>query len=336
VSNKPQLPPAAAAGELSHRAMQQAAEWYALLGSEDASASERLAWRAWLERAAEHRLAWDYVESVSGRFAQIKSVSDPRRIADSLWKTDARMRQRRKVLAGLSGLAAAGLLGWGTWHHTQLPLLAQTWRADYRSATGQTRELQLPDGSRLWLNTATAVNQDYAARQRRLHLLEGEILIDTAADPSRPFTVQTSHGLLTALGTRFSVRLDHQRVLLAVYKGAVEIRTRQGTQAILQARQQASFGPQGIGTLQPADPAREAWHHGVLVAKDITLGELVAELRRYRHGHLGLAPEVADLRVFGNFPLNDTDATLDMLAGALPVHIRRTLPWWVSIEPDSV
>jgi len=178
------------------------------------------------------------------------------------------------------------------------------------------------------------VNQDYSVRQRRLHLVVGEIHIDTAADPSRPFVVETPPGRLRALGTRFTVRLDGEQTFLAVYEGAVEVRTHQGTEATLQARQQVRFGPQGIDAIQPANPAREAWRRGVLMAQDMTLRELVAELRRYRHGHLGLDPEVADLRVFGNFPLTDTDDTLDMLAAALPVRIRRTLPWWVSIEPE--
>lgn len=64
----------------------------------------------------------------------------------------------------------------------------------------------------------------------------------------------------------------------------------------------------------------------------MTLDDVVQELRRYRGGYLGIAPEVAGLRVFGSFPLRDTDDTLTMLASALPIRIQRTLPWWVSIE----
>jgi len=72
------------------------------------------------------------------------------------------------------------------------------------------------------------------------------------------------------------------------------------------------------------------------MAKDMAPRERVAELRRYRHGHPGLAPEVAEPRVFENFPLTDTDDFLDMLAGALPFRTRRILTWWwVSIEPEA-
>ena len=200
-------------------------------------------------------------------------------------------------------------------------------------------------GTRVWLNTATAINQDYDSRERRLHLVTGEILIDTARDSQggvgsasgvgekpRPFFVDTPHGRLQALGTRFTVRLDGEQTFLAVYEGAVETHNKSSHQTVLQTGQQVRFGLDALGEVQPADTAREAWSRGVLVAQDISLREVVAELRRYRNGHLGLAPEVAELRVFGNFPLADTDDALDMLAAALPVRVSRTLPWWASIE----
>jgi len=316
--------------------MEQAAEWYALLRSEEATERDQTRWHAWLDEDPGHRQAWQYVESVSRRFDPIQSTPDPRRTAEGLWEANTRLLRRRLVLAGIAGLAGAGLLGWGTWRHTPLPLMAQAWQADYRTATGETRKVELPDGTRLWLNTTTAVNQDFDARQRRLQLVTGEAFIDTAADPSRPFVVETPQGRLRALGTRFTVHLDGEQTLLAVYEGAVTIWTRQGAGVTLQAGEQVRFSAEAPEPVQPANPAREAWRRGVLVAQDITLSEVATELRRYRHGHLGLAPEVAELRVFGNFPLTDTDHTLDMLGDALPVRIRRILPWWVSIEPDSV
>ncbi len=318
--------------------MEQAAEWYALLKSEEAAEGDRARWRTWLDSGPECRLAWSYVESFSRRFAPIQTTSDSRRTADGLWEANTRLIQRRRVLAGLAGLAGltgAGLLGWASWRHAPLPLMAQVWRADHHTVTGETREVPLSDGTRIWLNTATAINQDYDNRQRRVQLVTGEILIDTARDPLRPFFVETPQGRLRALGTRFTVRLDGEHTFLAVYEGAVEARTHKGAQAILQAGQQTRFTPDALGGVQQADIAREAWSRGMLVAQDIPLREVVEELRRYRNGHLGVAPEVADLRVFGNFPINDTDDSLNMLAAALPVRIRRTLPWWVSIEAEQ-
>ena len=67
---------AAQAREPSHRAMEQAAEWYALLRSGDASAAERQQWQQWIDRAAEHREAWGYVERIGRRFSPLQSSPD--------------------------------------------------------------------------------------------------------------------------------------------------------------------------------------------------------------------------------------------------------------------
>ncbi|HCE41703.1 MAG TPA: hypothetical protein DEV80_16760, partial [Alcanivorax sp.] len=82
-----------------------------------------------------------------------------------------------------------------------------------------------------------------------------------------------------------------------------------------------------------ADPARQAWSQGLIVANDLPLGELVAELARYRHGHLGVDPAVAHLRALGTYPAGRPDLALTMLENALPVRARQPLPWWVTIGP---
>ncbi|MCY1371995.1 Protein FecR [compost metagenome] len=79
--------------------------------------------------------------------------------------------------------------------------------------------------------------------------------------------------------------------------------------------------------------ARQSWSKGVLLADDMPLGAFVQELSHYRHGHLAVAPEVADLRVVGSYPLHDSDQALAMLEGVLPIRVNRLLPWWVTLEP---
>ncbi len=83
----------------------------------------------------------------------------------------------------------------------------------------------------------------------------------------------------------------------------------------------------------PADPAREAWSRGVILAEDLSLGDLVAELGRYHVGYTGVDPRITGLRVVGRYPANDLPRTLAMLERELPVRIQRTLPWWVTLEP---
>lgn len=318
----------------SHAAMEAAAEWYALLRSGEASDSDQANWQAWLAASADHGRAWRYVEAVSGRFAAIQSTPEPKHTAENLWAANLRVVRRRRMLAGIAALAGSGLLAWAGWRHTPLQGFAMARLADYRTGTGETRDITLADGTRVWLNAETAIDADYRPGLRRLLVVAGEILIDTAADGTRPFVVDTPQGRLHALGTRFTVRLeDGGSTFVAVYEGAVEVHNAAGGRSLIPAGRQTRFTADAIGQQATADLSREAWSRGVLLARDITLGEVVAELRRHRSGHLGLAPEVAGLRVFGSFPLSNTDEALAMLEDILPIRIKRTLPWWVSIEP---
>lgn len=321
----------------SHQALETAAQWFALLRSSEASERRRAEWRAWLAQSDDHRKAWRYVEAISRRFGAVHDLGDRRAVAAALSDIRQRRTGRRRLLGSLAALAATGTLGWLGWRHGPFPEMALAWTADYRTRTGEIRDLRLVDGSQLWLNTATAVNADFGPTLRRLALVTGEILIETAgAGDARPFVVETSHGRLQAPGTRFTVREQEGATLVAVYAGAVEVRTgATARRRVVSTGEQLHFDRDAIAAPQAAERAREAWADGVLLADDITLGQLVAELRRYQRGYLGVAPEVAELRVLGGYPLRDPDKVLAMLEAVLPVRVRRTLPWWVSIEPAA-
>jgi hypothetical protein len=73
------------------------------------------------------------------------------------------------------------------------------------TASGQRRSFTLDDGSRLGLNSHSAVDLLFDADQRLLVLRRGELLIQVAPDPHRPLRVRTAQGQVQALGTRFLV-----------------------------------------------------------------------------------------------------------------------------------
>jgi len=313
----------------SDRALQEAAEWFALLRSGEASEADRSRWRAWLAASSENQAVWSRVEHLSSRLEPITSSPDRHLAVDAFTVARTRLLQRRRLLLGLAGLAGGGLLGWSTWKHSAL---TRTWLASHRSGTGEIRQVALADGTQVWLASASAFDQDYQPGLRRLQLVAGEILVSTASD-EREFVVDTPQGRLRALGTRFAVRLSDAGTSVAVYEGAVEVTTAsRGETTVLQAGQQSRFTDRVTETPAAADPAREAWSRGILITRDTPLGEVVAELNRYRRGHISVATEIAQLPVFGSYPITDADRTLAMLETVMPIRVRRPLPWWLVIE----
>ncbi|OZI70690.1 FecR family protein [Bordetella genomosp. 12] len=307
--------------------LEQAAEWFAVLRSGQATDAERTAWQHWHDACQANVHAWAQVESVGRMFLPIRRSEAPG-VAVQAYRRAEFNQGRRRVVLGLAALAGAGLAGHTAWQSGLLP----PWGADFRSTTGQVRDIVLDDGTRVWVGTASAFNQDYSSGLRRLELLAGEILVSTAPDPSRPFVVDTPQGRLRALGTRFSVRRDGDGTEVAVYQGNVQARARSGATALLPAGWRARMSSQSISPAVEADPDAEAATRGLFIAKNIPLADMARELARYRLGHLGVAPEVAALPVFGSFPMTDPDRTLAMLESVLPVRVRR-LPWWVDILP---
>lgn len=323
---------ATSASEPAYESLEAAAGWYATLRSEDAAPADRQAWQAWLDESEEHVRAWAIVESVSRRFDPLRGCGHEAASAG----IGAALRGgvgRRRMLAGLAGYVGFGMAGWMAWRHTALPELVVAWGADFRTSTGEQREITLADGTQVWLNTNSALSVDYRADVRFLKLAAGEVLIQTARDTrGRPFYVETRDGRMQALGTRFSVNHDDSCTRLDVFESAVEIRNTAGAMQRVEAGQRAEFSADHISAFAPAERAREAWCRGVVVADGIPLRQLIADLARYQRGHIGVAPEVAELNVMGVYPALDTGRALAMLENTLPIRLKRVLPWWVTIE----
>ncbi|MDT8896032.1 FecR domain-containing protein [Halomonas sp. I1] len=320
------------------RALSEAAEWFAQWRSGEMTEAQRDAWREWHDSGAQNRWAWARIEAVSQRLGG-ELEDDDRQAANGVIAEARRRRTgRQRLWNGLASLMAVAVLTGLAWQPMGIDDLAQRWRADYHTATGEIRRITLDDGSRLWLNTASAVNVDDASRGLRLELVSGEVLIDTGRGP---LVVETPSARLTPLGTRFDVRLDDSDETLSVFEGAVTIRPRAADQALEASRvvetgQQASYTSRSVASPTPVEPARDAWTGGVLLADGMPLGQLVEELGRYHHAYLSVAPEVADQTLLGAFPLRDLKQSLRMIDNTLPVRVRHVMPFWVEIEPDRV
>lgn len=322
---------------LQARVLDEAAEWLMRLHDSGATDADRAACERWRQADPQHALAWERAERLLGKLGGLPAAL----AMPALDRPRSHRAQRRATVARLAALLAvapAGWLAWQAWYAAD----QRGWGADLRTATGERRTEHLADGSRLLLDTASAVDIRFDGALRLLTLRQGAISIETAADtatPHRPFVVDTAHGRLRALGTRFTVRQEGGRadggpVRLAVTEGAVEVTLRGAASPaqVVQAGQQTVLRAGEVTSPQPLQPEATAWTHGMLMADAMPLAAFCAELSRYRPGLLQCAPEVRALRVSGSFPLGDTDRTLTMLASTYPVDVQtRMRGYWITV-----
>jgi len=305
----------------------EAADWLVQLHSGTATAADHQAIAQWRNRSAEHAQAWQRAEVLLGEFRSVPANLAIQTLQRASHKEGL---SRRQTLTRLGLLLMAGPLGIASQH---LPW--EQWTADQRTAVGEQKNLQLPDGSQLLLNTDSAVNIAFNPRERRVMLLNGEVLVSTAKDlGARPFIVETPQGTARALGTRFCVRTEGSRSHVSVLEGQVLVTPQLLHQSTtLNAGERQSFKLNRLDAPERFDIEAVSWDKGMLLANNMRLDELLGELSRYRPGVLRCHPDVAALRVSGAFSLRDTDASLRLLSDTLPLNISRMTRYWLSVEP---
>ncbi len=311
----------------SEQILRQAAEWFAILGGAP-SEQERDDWRRWLHADPRHALAWQRVEAMSRHFEGLPAGVDRHAAVQALTQNRrTHANGRRRVLRTLAGVGVVGATGW---------LVAQRdWQADARTAVGELKEMQLSDGTRLWLNTDTALQIRYGDNERAVRLLRGELMVATAADtavPARPWRLDLAAGSVRAFGTRFSARLAGDECRLCVFDGAVDVNSAARAEPLrVNAGRRLRFDRASLDEPQSAPPDADAWTRGMLVVDGWPLAAFCAELARYQRGWLSCADDAAALRLVGAFPVNDLEQVYRLLERTLPVRVERPLPGWVRV-----
>ena len=307
---------------------EQAMHWHFELQEPEVSPATLAAWMAWRQAQPMHEHAWQRAEAFAQRMGDLRNPSQ-RRLAQAALRPDS---SRRSVLKQLSVLMAAGASAW----YMKDTALVQDFSADYHSRVGEQRRISLAGDTELQLNTDTAINVATEQNQRRIQLLRGELLITRSnASAGRLLSVHTAQGRLEAQLAQFNVRQRAGLTQVSVYRGELVFSPAllAHPPIILQAGERATFAEAGIVSRQPEPLAIPAWSQGMLVAQDQPLAEFIAELSRYRRGHLTCDPALARLRVSGTFPLADTDKVILAVANTLQLEVEHFTRYWVTLKP---
>ncbi|AEG01257.1 FecR family protein [Methylomonas methanica] len=308
----------------------QASAWFARLQADDVSAEERGRFQAWYHARPQHAEAYDktrklwsllqipaeqvynrlQAENPSGKSTQDHEPVQSAETAAPQLPVTGKPTLRLAVLGCLSLLLL--LAGW------QLPKQLQNWRSDYHTAAGQQLNVELADGSRLTLNTDTALAVRFSENQRRIELLRGEAYFQVAPNKQRPFIVDGGDAEARAVGTAFSVRKQAENLRVAVSEGVVEVGT--GSAATLvQAEQQVDVLRK---RLQPVFNAANddafAWQRRQVVFNRQPLAEVLDEVNRYRSGRIvAVNPALAERVLSGVFNVADADAVTEALQATM-------------------
>ena len=324
---------------LTEEMRRTASDWVA---RQDAglSASEDAAWRAWLASDPRHREAYDRYAALWGRLERPRMAGEGTRLQRDVALAARGRRRRGMRTAGLAVIVTlavtAGIVGRG---YRSAPAPAG---AGSMAITGPER-LILPDGSVLEHPRGAEVVVDFGSPLvRRVTLGRGEVHLEVAANPARPFIVAAAGVEFRAVGTAFSVRLGTASVELLVTEGkvAVDCRVGEPTEApsaapLVGAGQRLTVGTAGGMEIRapescpPAEMARRlAWRSPRAEFTNSPLRDVVAVLNSRGEAVGGpryvlVDPDLAATCLTGVFLADDADAFIGILEGGFGVVAER-------------
>jgi transmembrane sensor len=297
----------------------QAAEWFARLKTVPVSRETLEQFFAW-RRTEAHGQAFDAVErfwSTAGEASARPAILDATQAAYDRGGGDRSRPWRRWPLAAAAALVvgAAGLsLMWiDHGHH-------------YATQVGEQRTIPLDDGSKLTLDTDTAVVIRYSQKKRRIELERGQAFFAVAHAADRPFLVDAGATQVRATGTQFEVRQLGNATEVTLVEGRVEVTSPASARptALTSGEQLRSTGTRPAIVRRVDTRADTAWRQGRIVFDDTPLATAVAEVNRYTHQPIQLASEhYADHRLSGSFDTGDVAGFVAAATSILPLKADR-------------
>ncbi len=198
----------------------------------------------------------------------------------------------------------------------------------YASAA-ETRDIRLPDGSRLTLDVQSEALAKFGGGERIVTLVRGRAYFDVAPREAQPFSVVADDRRVIALGTRFDVRLGPGELTVTLVEGKVSVGPSDGSARPVELSPGEQFvekdGSAVVRKLIQGRGDATSWARGQLTFDDVTLQEAVAEVNRYSKTKITISsPSVASLRISGEFRAGDAGRFAETVAELHPVRAVRT------------
>jgi ferric-dicitrate binding protein FerR (iron transport regulator) len=238
-------------------------------------------------------------------------------------------KRRLAIAASLAGLIALGAGLWVWWQRD----------VTYQTAYGETKIIELPDGSKVTLNTNSTIRIKHAwnAGTPREVWLEGEAFFKVIhQENNQKFVVHTQDQVnVEVLGTEFDVLKRESKTEVFLKSGKVRLTVPQVTgnqEVIMKPGDLAVFKNKHL-ELQKAIPKDTVkaieWTKNRLVFDNITVEEMVVRLREM----YGLEVEVSEKellqkRIWGTAPINNVEV--------LFLGLSKTFDWKIDRQDKKV
>ncbi|NNP69981.1 FecR domain-containing protein [Acinetobacter sp. Ac_5812] len=323
-----------------HQLVEEAALWIVQLSSDDESTRKnaQLKFNQWKQNSQQHQKIAADIEQCIRSIQKVSQTTQHKKVVKSALKAGLGSAKAYKHLrAGSAFVIALFVISGSVFYLSNNSIAYLT--ADIQGDSAQWTTKTLQDGSRLILRGKSAVNIDFQANQRVVELMQGQIYVDVAKDPQRPFLVKTKHGQIQALGTAFSVSYTPSATALKMLHSRVRVQAENvysKQQVIVSAGQAVSMNQNGVQPISALNIYNEQqkWNKHQLMVEDLPLDQVLKELdQNYKGKILFNAEALSHIQVNAVLPLDQTQDALKLLATVFPnLKVYQITPYLIVIS----
>lgn len=189
-------------------------------------------------------------------------------------------------------------------------------------------ELKLPDGTNVWLNSASALHfpNTFNNQQKRIVTLEGEAYFEVAKDAAHPFIVITANQQVEVLGTHFNINSysDEPFVKTTLLEGSVKVSIKGNKHPdILKPGQQSITAGDQLQVKSADIDEVMAWKNGYFQFDNEPVNSIMRNVARWYDIEVRYSSDVSSQKLTGRVSRsNPISQVIQALQATNTIHIR--------------
>lgn len=200
---------------------------------------------------------------------------------------------------------------------------------------GQMAQLELPDGTQVWLNSETKLSYPVAFGKKSRDIeLSGEAYLNVKTDESKPFNIRTNKSIVRVTGTSLNIRAyENESEITTLIEGKVALLDQENQLLLdLKPGQSAVFDQDNELDVYPVDTEQfTMWREGKLHVDQVSLVDLCSMLERWYNVEIKIEDDALKSRRISGTVLKykPVDQILDILT------IRENIDFEIELVPNA-
>lgn len=189
------------------------------------------------------------------------------------------------------------------------------------------KTIDLPDGSRVFLNEGSEITYPENFEAKRAIKLEGEAFFEVMSDPANPFIVRSGHVMVSVLGTSFNVKKAAEDPGIEVFVETGKVRM-----ALESNKEFITLEPGELGRADELELSHSiqsdhnyiSWKTKDFKFVDEELGKVLRELEESYHVEIFAEDiQLGELRITSTYREQSIDSILETIAAAFGLKVQK-------------